>query len=73
MICRPLGFLTAGVPIMWKNTSDGRGSPFTAAFASMSASSFLFLSMCCNVNPSNYFSRLHIVDKYCIRIGSMVE
>jgi hypothetical protein len=41
VIYRPSGFLTAGVPIMWKNTSDGKGSPFAAALANMSASSFL--------------------------------
>jgi hypothetical protein len=35
MICRPLELLTASVPIVWKNTSDGRGSPFAAALASM--------------------------------------
>jgi hypothetical protein len=59
--------------IVWKNTSYGSGSPFAAAFANMSASSFLFRSMCCNVNPLNYFSMLCMVEKYCMRTGSLVE
>jgi hypothetical protein len=71
VICRPSGFLTVGVPILWKNTSKGMGSPFTNAFASMSASSFLLRSICCSVNPLNCFSRLHVADKYYIRTGSL--
>jgi hypothetical protein len=41
VIYRPSGLRTAGVPIVWKNTSNSSGSPFSAAFANMSASSFL--------------------------------
>jgi hypothetical protein len=59
---------TRGVTI-----SDGRGSPFIAAFASMSASLFLLRSICCNVNPLNYFSRLRTTDKYYIRTSSLAE
>jgi hypothetical protein len=73
VICRPSRFLTAGVPIVWKNTTKGMGSPFAAALASMSASSFLFCSICCSVNPLNCFSRLRTTDKYCIRTSSLVE
>jgi hypothetical protein len=73
VIYRPLGFLTAGVPIVCKNTSDSNGSPFADAFASMSASSFLFRSMCCSVNPLNCFYRLHTTDRYCMRTGSLAE
>lgn len=54
-ILRPLGFLTTGVPITWKNTSKSKGSPLVAAFASMLASSFLFLSMYYNVKTLNCF------------------
>jgi hypothetical protein len=50
--------------------SEGKGSPLVVAFASMPPSSFLFLSMCCRVNPLNYFSRFCNVDRYCARIGS---
>jgi hypothetical protein len=35
VICRHSRFLTPGVPIVWKNTSDGNRSPFAAAFASV--------------------------------------
>jgi hypothetical protein len=56
-----------------KNTSDGSGSPFAAAFANMLASSFLFRSMCSNVNPLNCFSRLHTIERYCMRTGSLAE
>jgi hypothetical protein len=73
VICRSSGFLTVSVPIVWKNTSDGNGSPFTVAFASMSASSFLFRSMSCSVNPLNCFSRLRTTDRYCMRTGSLEE
>jgi hypothetical protein len=73
VICRPSGFLTAGVPIVWKNTSDGRGSPFATAFANMSTSSFLFRSMCCNVNRLNCFSRLRTTERYCNSTGSLAE
>jgi hypothetical protein len=69
VIYRPSRFLTTGVPIVWKNTSDGSGSPFAATFANMSTSSFLFHSMCCNVNPLDCFSRLHMVERYCMRTG----
>jgi hypothetical protein len=73
VICSPSGFLTAGVAIVWKDTSDGSGSPFVVAFANMSASSFLSCSMCYNVNPLNCFSRLHTVERYCMRTVSLVE
>jgi hypothetical protein len=72
VICRPSRFLTAGVPIMWKNTSDGKGSPFAAALA-MSTSSFLFRSMCCKVNPLNCFSRHRTTERHCMRTSSLVE
>jgi hypothetical protein len=39
----------------------------------MSASSFLFRSMCCSVNPLNCFSRLRTTDRYCMRTGSLEE
>jgi hypothetical protein len=58
---------------LWKDTLDGSGSPFAAAFANMSASSFLSLSMCCNVNPLNCFSKLRRVEKYCMRTDSLAE
>jgi hypothetical protein len=61
------------VPIVWKDTSDGSRSPFAAAFANMSASSFLSRSMCCNVNLLNWFSRLRTVERYCMRTGSLAE
>jgi hypothetical protein len=54
-----------------KNTSEGRGLPLAAGFANMSASSFLLISLCWSVNPLNCFSRLHIANKYCTRIGSL--
>jgi hypothetical protein len=73
VICRPSMFLIASVPIVWKNTSDGNESPFAAAFANMLASSFLFRSMCCNVNPLNYFSRLRTADRYYMRTSSLAE
>jgi hypothetical protein len=46
VIFRPSRFLTTGVPITWKNTYEGKGPHLVAAFANMSVSSFLFLSMC---------------------------
>jgi hypothetical protein len=73
VICRPSGFLSAGVSIVWKNMSYGIGSPFAASFANMLVSSFLFRYMCYNVNPLNYFSRLRTTDKYCMRTGSLAE
>jgi hypothetical protein len=73
VICRPSGFLTVGMPTMWKNTSDGKGSPFAAALASMAASSFLSRSMCCKVNPLNCFSRLRTTSRYCMSTGSLAE
>lgn len=71
MILRPSGFLTTCVTITWKNTSEGKGWPFVAAFASISASSFLFLSMFWSVKPLNYFSILCTTDRYCMRTGSL--
>jgi hypothetical protein len=41
VIWRPSGFLTTGVPIVWKNTSKVIGSLLDTAFANMSVSSFL--------------------------------
>jgi hypothetical protein len=35
--------LNEEVPIMWKNTYEGTGYPLAEAFASASASSFLFV------------------------------
>jgi hypothetical protein len=72
-MCRPSGFLTASVSIVSKNRSDSKGSPFSAALANMSASSFLFRSMCCKVNPLNCLSRLHTIERYCMSTGSLAE
>jgi hypothetical protein len=71
VILRPSGFLTTGVPIVWKNTFEGMGSPFVVAFASKLVSSFLLMFMCWSVNPLNYFSRLHMTNKYCMRTSSL--
>jgi hypothetical protein len=73
VIYRPSGFLTASVSIVWKNTSDGKDSPFATALANMSASSFVFRSMCCMVNPLNCFSRLRTIERYCMRTKSLAE
>jgi hypothetical protein len=37
VIYRPSGFLIAGVPIVWKNTSDGKGSPLAACWGPSSS------------------------------------
>jgi hypothetical protein len=29
--------------------------------------------MCCNVNPLDYFSRLHTVERYCLRTGPLAQ
>lgn len=49
-----------------------QGIPFGCNLTSMPPSLFLFLSMCCRVNPLNCFSRFCNVDRYCARIGSFV-
>jgi hypothetical protein len=39
--CNPSGLRTAGVPMTWWNTSEGKVSPLAAALANASTSSFL--------------------------------
>jgi hypothetical protein len=51
----------------------GPGSPFTAALANVSASSFLCLSMCCRLKPLNCFSRLRMAARYYISTSSLAE
>jgi hypothetical protein len=48
-------FIDASIMVC-KNTSTGRGLLRVAAFASSSASEFLFLSMYSMVKPLNFFS-----------------
>jgi hypothetical protein len=43
VILRSSVSLNEEVPIMWKNTYEGTGYPLAEAFASASASSFLFV------------------------------
>jgi hypothetical protein len=71
VICRPSGLRTAGVPMMWYNTSEGRASPLAAALANASASLFLARSTCCRVKPLNCFSRLRTDVRYCMSAGSL--
>jgi hypothetical protein len=51
----------------------GRASPFAAALANVSASSFLFLSTCCRQKPLNCFSRPRTAARYCISMDSLAE
>jgi hypothetical protein len=69
----PRGFLRLVCRLYEKNTSDGKGSHFAAALASVSASSFLFRLICCDVKTLNCFSRLQIAVRYYNSTGSLVE
>jgi hypothetical protein len=67
------GLRTAGVPMTWYNTSEGKASPLAVALANASASSFLAWSICCRVKPLNCLSRLRTVVRYCMSEGSFAE
>jgi hypothetical protein len=53
-----------------KNTSAGRGVLQAAAFVSLSASEFLFLSMYPMMKPMKNFSILLTRDRYFRKVGS---
>jgi hypothetical protein len=56
-----------------KNTLAGNGVLRATAFASLSASTFLFLSMYSIVKPLKKFSILLTNSRYFLRVGSLAR